>query len=375
MKSIRGWTYEVEVRQDVASAAAPLLRLAAARRCLLVTTPAVRSLYRRMFENLVEQGRGRVGVHVAEGGEAGKTLGAAWAICRRAAEEGMERGDVLVGIGGGVCTDLTVVAASLVRRGVGAVKVPTTLIGQIDAGIGIKGGVNEGGAKNYLGCFHPPEAVWVDPTFLQTLPAEHLRYGLAEAIKIALVGCRQLFGAMAEWGPALVESGFAHPAEIARQVIARSIELMLDELRPNLFENRDNRRAVDLGHTFSPLLEETTNFALHHGAAVAIDLALSAGIAAELGCCSQAERDAIHEILSASGLPLHHPSLTPELCRKAMEKAAAHRRGAMNLVVPAGIGKVAFIEQAASVPETLLAGAIAGLSRRQARSDGLRVLR
>lgn len=367
MKSIKEWTYSVEVRRDVVSTAAPLLRAMGERRCLVVTTPTVHNLYRELFGAMVDHGQGRMHVHVTGGREAGKTLEAAWAICRKAAEGGVERNGVLIGIGGGVCTDLTTVAASLVRRGVAIVKVPTTLIGQVDAGIGIKGGVNEGGAKNYLGCFHPPEAVFVDPAFLQTLPAEHLRYGLAEVIKIALVGCRQLFGTVVDWGPALVESGFARPADMAQEVIAHAIELMLDELRPNLFEDQNNRRAVDLGHTFSPLIEGATDFALHHGAAVATDLALSAGIAFELGYCSQAERDVIHETLSASGLPIYHSCLTPELCWRAMERATAHRRGAVNLVVPAGIGQVAFVEQAVNVPVALLAEAIAHLGRRQQR--------
>ena len=370
MKSARAWDYSVQVTREVISTAAPLVQAVRGRRCLVVTTQTVHRLYPNLFETVLDRGQGRVHVYIAGRGEAGKTLEAALEICRRAAVAGVERNDALIGIGGGVCTDLTTVAASLVRRGVAIVKVPTTLIGQIDAGIGIKGGVNEGRAKNYLGCFHPPETVLVDPAFLQTLPAAHLRYGLAEVIKIALVGCRQLFDTVANWGSALVESGFSHPAGAAQEVIARSIELMLDELRPNLFEDQDNRRAVDLGHTFSPLIEGTTGYALHHGEAVAIDLALSAGIASALGYCSQVEREIIYETLSASGLPVHHPCLTPELCWRAMERAAAHRCGAVNLVVPAGIGQVAFVEQAASVSLELLAEVIAHLGRRQERWSG-----
>lgn len=370
MKSARAWDYSVQVTQEVVSTAAPLVQAVRGRRCLVVTTQTVHRLYPDLFETVLDRSQGRVHVYIAGRGETGKTLEAAWEICRRAAAAGVERNDALIGIGGGVCTDLTTVAASLVRRGVAIVKVPTTLIGQIDAGIGIKGGVNEGQAKNYLGCFHPPETVLVDPAFLQTLPAAHLRYGLAEVIKIALVGCRQLFDTVASWGSALVESGFSHPAGAAQEVIARSIELMLDELKPNLFEDQDNRRAVDLGHTFSPLIEGTTGYALHHGEAVAIDLALSAGIAAALGYCSQVEREIICETLSASGLPVHHPCLTPELCWRAMERAAAHRCGSVNLVVPAGIGQVAFVEQAASVPLELLAEVVAHLGRRQERWSG-----
>ena len=370
MKSGKEWDYSVEVQRDLVSTGAALVQAMRGRRCLVVTTQTVHRLYRHLFEAVLDRGQGRVHVYIAGRGEAGKTLEAAWGICRRAAAEGVERNDVLVGIGGGLCTDLTTVAASLVRRGVAVIKVPTTLIGQIDAGIGIKGGVNEGRAKNYLGCFFPPETVLVDPAFLQTLPVEHLCYGLAEVIKIALVGCRHLLDTVVDWGPALMESGFAYPADAAQEVVSRSIELMLDELRPNLFEDQDNRRAVDLGHTFSPLIEGATDFALHHGEAVAIDLALSAGIASELGYCSQSEREIIHETLSASGLPIYHPCVTPDLCWRAMERAAKHRGGTANLVVPAGIGQVAFVEQATSVPLELLAEALGHLGRRQQRWSG-----
>src|SRR3970040_1271872 len=124
IKSIREWTYSVEVRRDLVSTAAPLLQAMGERRCLVVTTPAVHHLYGDLFRGVRDRGRGRVHVYIAGSGEAGKTLEAAWAICRRAAGEGVERNDVLIGIGGGVCTDLTTVAASLVRRGMAVVKVP-----------------------------------------------------------------------------------------------------------------------------------------------------------------------------------------------------------------------------------------------------------
>ena len=103
----------------------------------------------------------------------------------------------------------------MVRRGIAHIRVPTTLVGQIDAGVGLKTGVNFCAGKNYLGSFHPPERVLVDPTFLGTLPARELRQGLAEMVKIALVRDPALFATLEEWGLRLLESRFRDPAAVA----------------------------------------------------------------------------------------------------------------------------------------------------------------
>src|SRR5205085_9871341 len=122
-----------------------------------------------------------------------KSMELVHSVCAEAFSHGLNRRGLLIAFGGGVCSDIVTLSASLIRRGIGHVRVPTTLIGQIDAGIGLKGAVNFCGKKSFLGCFHPPEQVLIDPAFLQSVPRRCLVSGLAEAIKMGIARDPQLF--------------------------------------------------------------------------------------------------------------------------------------------------------------------------------------
>src|SRR6185503_9534091 len=125
------------------------------RRALVVTTPSVSRLYGARLQRLSERQRLDMGVIVLDCSEDRKTLRQVIQVCNEALARGLDRRSVLVGLGGGVCTDVVSVAAASIRRGIACVRIPTTLIGQIDAGIGLKGAVNFSGKKSYLGCFYP----------------------------------------------------------------------------------------------------------------------------------------------------------------------------------------------------------------------------
>src|SRR5262245_46745226 len=157
------------------------------RRSLLVTTPTVYALHRASIRAFCGSGDGSIDPLILSGGEESKTCATIELICRKALDLRLDRRSILIALGGGVCSDLTSYAASLIRRGIDCIRIPTTLIGQVDAGLGVKSGVNFGGKKSYLGSFHPPMAVFLDSTFLRTLPLRHFQLGLAEMIKIALV--------------------------------------------------------------------------------------------------------------------------------------------------------------------------------------------
>src|SRR5262249_10989299 len=125
--------------------------------------------------------------------ERSKTQATVTAIYDAALEAELDREGALVCVGGGVCLDLATMAASTIRRGIGLVRVPTTLIGQVDAAIGVKGSLNYGNHKSYLGCFYPPELVVVDPACLAGLAERHVRAGLAEIVKMAVIAEPELF--------------------------------------------------------------------------------------------------------------------------------------------------------------------------------------
>jgi 3-dehydroquinate synthase len=257
------------------------------------------------------------------------------------------------------------VAASLIRRGIAHVRVPTTLIGQLDAGIGLKGAVNFAGKKSFLGCFHPPEQVLIDPGFLRSLPKRFLVSGLAEALKMGIARDARLFETIERSAAHLVETGFEAPAQDATEVLERSISSMLEELGTNPFEDRTYQRLVDFGHTFSSAVEAAFSFEIHHGEAVAMDLALSTCIAEVLGILDGDTAARIVAALRSASLPVWTPVLDADLCREALAEACRHRGGAMNLVVPAGIGRAVFLSRREQLPDDALERALSLLVERR----------
>jgi len=363
--------YEVLIDEDLLEPAKSRLpELLEGRQALVVTTPTVRRLYGHALDAVVEHHRLRATTLVLRCSEQAKSLKAVQRVCRHALERGLGRDAVLVSVSGGVCSDIVTVAASLIRRGISHLRIPTTLIGQVDAGVGVKGAVNFAGKKSFLGCFYPPKAVLIDPHFLRTVPVTHLRYGLAEILKMAIIRDAELFDCIANHWQSLLLSRFQEPRAVVRRVLYLAAKGMLDELQPNLYEDRTYKRLVDAGHTFSPILEAVSSFSLHHGEAVAVDLALSATIAHLTGRLGAVERERIVETLAAVGLPVHDPALSVDLCLEALRDAARHRAGAINLVVPVGIGRATFIERAEEIEVATLREALRRTAMDAARHSG-----
>jgi len=333
------------------------------RRSLLVTTPTVARLYSFAIAERLLQSDADVSVFVVECAERSKMLSEVEKLCQECFRVGMDRRSVLIGCGGGVCTDLVTMAASLTRRGLSHIRIPTTLIGLIDAGIGIKGAVNLPRKKSALGCFHPPEYVLLDPAFLRTLPKELISDGLAEAIKIAIVMDPDLFDFIERYSEALLEFPSTCEAKQMTKLVWRSARCLLEDLEPNLYEEKTYCRLLDFGHTFSPLIESESNFRISHGVAVSIDMAVSTALAFEQGLVSAWERDRIHRLLAKAGLPIYSPLLTTESACRALAETEAHRGGHLNLVLPSGIGRAIFVTEKDRVTPNILRQALNFLRR------------
>lgn len=358
-------SYSVYFGSEVLATIAPDLMVG--RKVLVVTTPSV---HERYGKQLIEASAG----HLSEGdflvmdcNEASKNLDEVNKVCARALTA-LDRNGLIVGFGGGVVMDIACFAASMIRRGIGYVKIPTTLVGQVDAGIGIKGGVNYAEKKSFLGCFYAPETVLVQPAFLNTLDKSHLSAGIAEMLKMAIIADARLFNLIEQHSEAFLTSGFMAPAGEANDALIQSINLMLDELRPNLTEQASYERPVDFGHTFGPALEAAIGFSIPHGFTVAIDMALSAALSVGLGRLSEDELNRILACLDAAGLPVWHDSLTEDLCRAALREAVAHRGGNVNLVIPTAIGACTFIRSETELGDRHLRDALEKIANAR---DGL----
>ncbi|MFE9680334.1 sedoheptulose 7-phosphate cyclase [Streptomyces sp. NPDC006285] len=317
-----------------------------ARRCV-VTERTVQRLYGdRLSAYFLAHG---IDVRwlVLDPGEQNKTVEAVLRVVDTLDSHGIpRRREPVVAVGGGVLTDIVGFACSTYRRGLPHVRVPTTLIGLVDAGIGAKTGVNHGGSKNRLGSYFPPRCTLVDPAFLATLPPRHLSNGLAEILKIALVLDRPLFDLLETHGPLLRAERFqgASPqgAYAADETLRRAIGGMLAELEPNLWEDR-LERAVDYGHSFSPVLEMRVLPALLHGEAVALDMALTTVIACDRGLLTTGQRDRVLAVAEALGLPVTHDACRPDLLEQALADTVRHRDGRQRLPLPTDIGSVRFV--------------------------------
>jgi 2-epi-5-epi-valiolone synthase len=261
------------------------------------------------------------------------------------------RNEPILVIGGGVLLDVVGWAASLYRRGTPYIRVPTTLVGLIDAGLGVKTGVNHAGHKNRLGAYHPPQLSLLDPHFLVTLPRRHIGNGLAEIAKIALMRDPRLWALLRAYARDLLDSAVGqacgqHGQDLAGtgdEVIIRAIHSMLAELEPNLWE-RDLNRAVDFGHTFSPTIEIAALPELLHGEAVAIDMALSCAIACRRGILDPQTLAQVLDTLSRLELPLAHPVCDQALLARGVADATRHRGGRLRLPVPRRPGEPVFVE-------------------------------
>jgi len=338
------------------------------RRCLFVTTPTVARLYANgIVKRLLDSGAD-LSVIVVECSEQSKVLSEVEKLCQQCFRARLDRGSVLIGCGGGVCTDLVTMAASLTRRGLNHIRVPTTLVGLIDAGIGVKGAVNLPDKKSALGCFHAPEHVLMDPAFLRTLPKKLISDGLAEAIKVAIVKDLGLFEFIERYVLELLEFPATDEMGKMPELVWRTAVRLLEELKPNLYEDKTYRRLMDFGHTFSPLIESESGFGISHGMAVSIDMAVSAAIAFEMGLVSAEQRDRILKLLVDAGLPIYCPLLTTESGCRALTEMETHRGGHPNLVLPSGIGRAIFISETDQVAPKVLRQALDFLWRENCRS-------
>jgi len=250
------------------------------------------------------------------------------------------RDEPIIAIGGGVLTDVVGFVASSYRRGIPHIKVPTTLMGYVDASVGIKTGLNFNGNKNRLGSFEPPLKVLLDKSFLKTLPIRHILNGVCEIIKLAIIKDPELFTLLELHGANSVTTHFQD--EIGNSILDRAISGMLEELQPNLFEENLARK-VDFGHTFSYGLETRHEADLLHGEAVLLDIVISVLIARARNLLSEDDTGRIFRLVAGLGIALNTDVLDPYLLWQSLEERIHHRNGLQRVPMPDGIGNCVFI--------------------------------
>ncbi|MFM8500171.1 MAG: 3-dehydroquinate synthase [Chakrabartia sp.] len=214
---------------------------------------------------------------------------------------GVERGDKLIALGGGVIGDLVGFAASILKRGCGFIQVPTTLLAMVDSSVGGKTAINVRAGKNLIGSFHQPSLVVIDPSVLATLPDRQMRAGYAEIVKYGLINDAAFF----EWCEHHAAQLLARNSDALTTAIAHSVRTKAEIVAADERETKDQRALLNLGHTFGHALEADTGFSetLLHGEAVAAGMALAYGFSAATGRCGAEDARRVMQHLDTIGLP------------------------------------------------------------------------
>ena len=265
--------------------------------------------------------------------------------------EGAGRDTVVIALGGGVVGDLAGFVAATYLRGVPVIQVPTTLLAMVDASIGGKTGVDTPQGKNLVGAFHQPAAVLVDPSTLATLPASHVRAGMAEVIKHGAISEAAYFRLAASWAASVHRSTqrdggssmgmFDWNGLPTLEIITRSITTKADVVNADPLE-KGRRAILNTGHTVAHALERETGYALLHGEAVAIGLVVEATLGETAGVTEPGTAEALRSALGGAGLPTHLPAgIDPGRLIDAMRVDKKSRRGALAFALLAAIGKPA----------------------------------
>jgi len=263
-------------------------------------------------------------------GESYKTLQTIEDILNACFEYKLDRKSLMIAFGGGVIGDMTGFAASLYQRGIDFIQIPTTLLSQVDASVGGKTGVNNKYGKNLIGAFYQPKAVYIDPTFLSTLPPREFSAGVAEVIKMAVMFNKDFFN--------YLENADLNEMRTIKEMIRRSVELKAWVV--NQDEKEAGIRAVlNYGHTFGHVIENETNYTTYlHGEAVAIGMVMANALAVELGMLTHVEADAVKQLLEKSSLPTSYDIKDIDAFYEHFFLDKKSAKGSIKFILPQGLG-------------------------------------
>lgn len=306
-----------------------------------------------LYGDRLERGLGRMGtVHrlLIPSSETAKSWGQAGELLGRMAELKVRRNDLVVTLGGGVASDLGGFVASAYQRGVAVIHLPTTLLGQVDAAIGGKTGVNLPSGKNLAGTFYQPAAVLADVTLLRTLPSRQFRSGMAEVVKYGLC-----------YEPAILDLVEGSRPEIERA----DPEVMMDlvgrcaQVKARVVSgdetDQTGRIILNYGHTFGHALEAAGNYEVWlHGEAISLGMVFAANLARAMGLLDDASTDLHRQVLDTVGLPTRGQFDADEVVRAwSIDKKFHHGQrwvlleGLQNPVIRSDVTPV-YIEEALS---------------------------
>ena len=359
-------SYDVLVGADLVARAGDMVvsRFGKAR-AAIVTDENVAKHHLAALETSLRTFDRHLGTIVMPPGEATKCFAELGRLSESLLSLKLERGDLVIALGGGVIGDLAGFAAAVLRRGVRFVQIPTSLLAQVDSSVGGKTGINTPQGKNLIGAFHQPSLVLADTKALSTLPVREMRAGYAEVAKYGLLGDARFFG----WLEQNWQRLFGNDPATLTEAIEVSIAAKARIVERDETETGD-RMLLNLGHTFGHALEAWAGYSsrLLHGEAVAIGMAQAARFSEERGLCPTGTAARIEKHLRAVGLPTRVAHIAgsdrpdPKVLFALMQQDKKVQSGRLTFILMRGIGDAfvtreveaedvaAFIEREVALP-------------------------
>ncbi len=324
----------------LAEAGAHVRRLAPGAACAIVTDANVAKLHLPELEASLDATAIRYSAVTVAAGESSKSFGVFAEVCDAVIAAKLERGDLVIALGGGVIGDLAGFAAASIRRGMRFIQIPTSLLAQVDSSVGGKTGVNSDHGKNLIGAFHQPSLVLADVEVLATLPPREFRAGYAEVVKYGLIGDAGFFAWLEANWRGVFAGGSDRIHAIATSCRAKAAIVARDE------HERGDRALLNLGHTFGHALERLNHYdgaRLVHGEGVAIGMALAFRFSVRSGLCARDDQHRVEAHLRDVGLParlgdIEGLALDADQIIKAMYQDKKVERGALTFILARGIG-------------------------------------
>jgi 3-dehydroquinate synthase len=350
-----GNSYEIHIGEAILDRMAMILaRNNWSERYVIVTDTRIDTLHGERVQQALEKTDLRVKRIAVPPGEAAKEIKTVLAVTEKLMALGADRQTALIALGGGVIGDLTGFAASIYMRGIPVIQVPTTLLAQVDSSIGGKTGVDTDSGKNLLGTFYQPKGVFIDISFLQTLPDDQFTSGLAEVVKYGAIDSPVLLDNLED---ASAGGGLREPAFLER-IIATACRIKKGFVE---LDERDHglRRVLNFGHTVGHAVEAASGYALSHGESVAIGMVVAAELSEQIHHLPADDRRRIASVIRALGLPDRIPgSLDLEEIRARIARDKKKKGETVRFVLLKKLG-VPIVN--GSIPDNLLTKTLEGL--------------
>jgi 3-dehydroquinate synthase len=333
--------YDIHVGHGILAEAGALLKPLARGPVPVVTDATVGEIHLAAFLNFCDKSGIDARPVVMPPGEGSKSFSGLEKLSSALLNAGVDRGGLIVALGGGVIGDLTGFAAGILKRGVAFAQIPTTLLAQVDSSVGGKTAINAAQGKNLIGLFHQPRIVIADTALLATLPRRELLAGYAEVIKYGALGDAEFF----EWLEVNGTKALAGDRDALIHAVAHSCRMKAAIVARDEREIGE-RALLNLGHTFGHALEAVTGFSnrLIHGEGVAIGMALAFRLSVHLGLCPGQDADRFVRHLRAAGLPsvisdIPGPRPTTDALIAAMGHDKKVTDGKLTFILLRGLGR------------------------------------